>query len=142
MITCRIATEFSETPGPRYCRQGPDSGEEFYHRILNKEFAEVYQKDDYLILDLDNTNGYMSSFLDEAIGNLVYDFGEEVVMKRLSFISDEEPGWIKVIKQKIIPEWQEHRNKKQEPTITSAKHKEWYRLDNKTLKSKIWIEYK
>ena len=30
----KVLSDFSMSPGPRYCKQGPDSGEEFYHKVL------------------------------------------------------------------------------------------------------------
>lgn len=71
-------TSFSQSPGPRYCEQGEDSGEEFYHKVLNTAFVEALGKKIHLEIILDGADGYASSFLDEAIGNLVFDFGESV----------------------------------------------------------------
>lgn len=136
----KVLSDFSTSPGPRYCRQGPDSGEEFYHRLLNKNFKEVYLQDKLLVLDLDGTDGYMSSFLDEAIGNLVYDFGGEIVKKRLKIISNEEPVWKKLIEEKVIPEWEQHRVNYEEPLKTSRKdHNAWYRLIDGELLEDVWI---
>ena len=39
-MTISILSDFNESPGPRYCKQGKASGEEFYHKILNSKFAE------------------------------------------------------------------------------------------------------
>lgn len=39
----KVLSDFSMSPGPRYCKQGPDSGEEFYHKVLNRRFAEAYK---------------------------------------------------------------------------------------------------
>ena len=117
MSEIKILTQFCESPGPRYCRQGKWSGEQFYHEILNQSFGEAYQNGDKLILDLDGTDGYMSSFLDEAIGNLVYDFGMQVVKDNLIVISREEPVWKKVIENEVLPEW----NKYKEEYINNVK---------------------
>ena len=32
---------YSLDPGPRYVRQGEDSGEDYYHKVLNHEFYEA-----------------------------------------------------------------------------------------------------
>lgn len=39
----------------------------------------MHSKDLMLLVDLDGTSGYPSSFLDEAFGELVYDFSLEEV---------------------------------------------------------------
>ena len=36
-IEIKILTQFCESPGPRYCRQGKWSGEQFYHEILKNQ---------------------------------------------------------------------------------------------------------
>ena len=136
----KVLTDFSMSPGPRYCKQGPDSGEDFYHKVLNHKFAEAYKKSVTLVLDLDGTDGYMSSFLDEAIGNLVYDFGEHTVKDYLQIISNEETVWLKLINDEVIPEWAKHRKNNEEPLKTSKKdHPAWYRLVNDKLEEHIWL---
>ena len=66
--------DFSEYPGLRHCSISDDSGEEFYHEILNYKFKECFERDETLIVNIDYTAGYAPSFLDEAFGNLVFDF--------------------------------------------------------------------
>ena len=73
--------DYSMSPGPRYCNQGDDSGEDFYHVQLNSAFAKAYSSSKQLLIDLDGPDGYASSFLDEAFGNLIYDFSQELVSK-------------------------------------------------------------
>lgn len=139
MITINISTDFSDCPGPRYFIQGDFSGEQFYHTLLNEKFANCIQQNTDLLLNLDDTNGYMSSFLDEAIGNLVYDFGGKEVSTRLKLVSNEEPSWISLIRDRVIPEWTENLKKGKEP-IKTKDHKEWYRLiDNKLVRQK-WVQ--
>lgn len=140
MATVKVLSDFSESPGPRYCKQGPDSGEQFYHDILNGKFSNAFQKNEILTLDLDGTDGYMSSFIDEAIGNLVYDFGAKVVSHYLQVISNEETVWLKLIKSQIIPEWEQHRIRNEEPKKTSPhNHPAWIRLVNGRLEKRVWI---
>ena len=79
-----IATDYSIVTGLRHCDVSECSGEDFYHKKLNQAFAEAYQKKDKLTLVLDGVlGGYTPSFLDEAIGNLVYDFGLKTVKQYL-----------------------------------------------------------
>lgn len=101
--------DFTEYPGPRYIEQGPDSGELFYEEILKPHFEKIREKTTneicILRVNLDNTAGYASSFLDEAFGNLAYDYGQEFVINHLDIISTQEPDWIDIIKNQTIPEW-------------------------------------
>ena len=64
--TIVIARDFSDTPGGRYQKFGPASGEAFrdelVKHLVNGEAIEVV---------LDGTEGYGSSFLEEAFGGLV-----------------------------------------------------------------------
>lgn len=106
--------DFTEYPGPRYKEQGPHSGELFYEEILkpNFEIIQKRSKDNVhmiLQINLDNTAGYASSFLDEAFGNLAYDYGKQFVIAHLDIISNEEPDWIDIIKNQTIQEWDDKR---------------------------------
>ncbi|MDR2684960.1 MAG: STAS-like domain-containing protein, partial [Prevotellaceae bacterium] len=85
----------------------------------------------------DNTAGYASSFLDEAFGNLVYDFTSEIVKNNVEIISIQEPHWKDMIENQTYKQWEERRKKSESPKVTSN-HKEWYRLENNNLVSKIW----
>lgn len=67
MKIIKIATDFSEFPVGRFYSDGPDSGERFRDEILEPallggESATVF---------LSGTEGYGSSFLDEAFGGIV-----------------------------------------------------------------------
>lgn len=109
--------DFSEYPGPRYNSQGPDSGELFYVDKLNPLFSECVQNGDTLSVNLDGTAGFASSFLDEAFGQLTYDFGAELVLKIL-FQSDDEPEWPTMIREETIPQWEKRRQAHQVPHAT------------------------
>lgn len=61
--------EFSEFPGPRYERLGPNSGEKFRELVLLPALLAEHQED--VIVNLDGTAGYGSSFLEEAFGGLI-----------------------------------------------------------------------
>lgn len=141
MAEVKVLTQFSEFPGPRYCKQGSYSGEAFYHKVLNEAFADALENHEKLILDLDGTDGYMSSFIDEAVGNLVFDFGVELVKDNLIVISKEEKIWIDLVKQKVIPEWGENKENGIFPKKTFKKdHPAWYRLVAGKLEKKVWIQ--
>ena len=99
--TIKIATDFSPYPGARYYKDGPFSGEEFYDKILKGKFAEALAHNTKLTVDLDGTEGYATSFLDEAFTRLTKDFGTQKVLQNLILISQEEPDWIDEIKSYI-----------------------------------------
>lgn len=104
-----IAKEFSEYPGPRYIQQGESSGEEFYVNLLNPTFAECLNESKQLELNLDSSAGYATSFLDEALGELVFDFSEKVVREKLVIKSEEEPEWISFMETETYPQWEKRR---------------------------------
>lgn len=62
-----IAAEFSKTPGGRYRTDGPASGEEFRESVL----IPALRENATIVIELDGTRGYPSSFLEEAFGGLV-----------------------------------------------------------------------
>ena len=58
---------------------------------------ETKETDDSIIINLDGTAGYATSFLDEAFGGLSRAHGKDLVIKKISFISFEEPYLIEEI---------------------------------------------
>lgn len=131
--------DYSQSPGPRYCSQGDDSGEDFYHEKLNALFAEAFKNQSVLVVTLDGADGYASSFLDEAFGNLVYDFGAEIVKKYLKIISNDEDIWSTMIFEETLPEWEKRRKNKEHAKITQT-HDAWFRVVNGELKKENWIK--
>ena len=124
-----IATEFSIVTGLRHSSKSEKSGEEFYHVLLNKRFSEALQAKEVLELNLDGTlDSYAPSFLDESLGNLVYDFTLAVVMKHLKLFSERNPSWIKMILEETYPQWEERRKQK-DPRKITVQHSDWYHLD-------------
>lgn len=124
--------EFTEYPGLRHCSISDDSGEEFYHTILNEAFKEAYENNEKIVVNLDYTAGYAPSFLDEAFGNLIYDFGITAVKKILKIISEQEPDLKEMIIEETYNQWQERRETEDEPKKTSE-HGSWYKLIDKEL---------
>jgi hypothetical protein len=135
-----VISDYSTSPGPRYCYQGDDSGEDFYHKVLNEKFKEAFESDKTLTVNLDGPDGYASSFLDEAFGNLVFDFGLKNVQNRVKIISNEEPEWIEMIEQETYEQWEQRRNEKKSPKKT-IEHKEWWRYNftNNSTERQRWI---
>ncbi|WP_292375057.1 STAS-like domain-containing protein [Mesorhizobium sp.] len=66
-MTINILQEFSKTPGGRYYTDGPASGQKFREEFLLPALAA----NDRVIVEMDGTRGYPSSFLEEAFGGLV-----------------------------------------------------------------------
>jgi hypothetical protein len=86
-----IALDFSRTPGPRFIDQGPFSGEKFRKDFLEKTI-NLYSK---VVVNLDGTAGYGSSFLDEAFGGLIRHriIKKEDLLKKLEIISTEDESY-------------------------------------------------
>lgn len=80
-----IAKDYSETPAGRYCSDGNFSGERFreeflYPALLNNEHVEV---------NLNETLGLGSSFLEEAFGGLIREKGMSLdeIKRKLEIVS-------------------------------------------------------
>lgn len=88
IIEFSIAKEFSETPGGRYWKDfSPFSGEEFYKTKLLPLFLKAKKENKQIVIDLNGTYGYASSFLDESFGKLVRVYGITETKNILSFKS-------------------------------------------------------
>ena len=97
-IEINIALDFSETPGARYKTDGDFSGQDFFENILEPKFLSIKENGKKIIVNLDNTAGYATSFLDEAFGGLARKYGKDIVLNKIEFISIEEPYLIEEIK--------------------------------------------
>ncbi|HEX3666176.1 MAG TPA: STAS-like domain-containing protein [Rhizomicrobium sp.] len=85
-----IDRDFSHCPGGRYRAHGEKSGEEFRDEFL----APSLKQNDRVEVVLDGTEGYASSFLEEAFGGLVrvVGFAKSELGRRLS-IRAEDPAF-------------------------------------------------
>ena len=82
MPTINIASQFSRYPAGRFVSDGPFSGEYFRDNLL----IPALDGGEKVILQMDGTRGYGSSFLEEAFGGLVRKgYKPEALMKRLEF---------------------------------------------------------
>jgi hypothetical protein len=90
MTEISIAECFSLVPAGRYTSDGPFSGQVFRESILLPALSQY----ELVRIDLDGTEGYGSSFLEEAFGGLVriHGFRYAELKKRLTFKSDEDPS--------------------------------------------------
>lgn len=84
--------DFSKTPGSRYWDEGTKahSGEEFREDFLEPIFKKVLQTCDTILINLDGTIGYGTSWLEEVFGGLARIYGKEKVLEKLNFQSFEE----------------------------------------------------
>jgi len=80
-----IASEFSRHPAGRYKTDGEFSGEVCRKKIL----VPALKRPERVIIELDGTRGYGSSFLEEAFGGLVREesFSETDLKNKIVFRS-------------------------------------------------------
>jgi len=86
-----IASDFSTTPGARYREDGEFSGQEFLEKLLQPEFEKAVNGEYILKVDLDGVWGYPSSFVSGSFGKLSLEKGADLVLKYITFKSDENP---------------------------------------------------
>ncbi|MEG1225836.1 MAG: STAS-like domain-containing protein [Hafnia sp.] len=101
----KIADKFPY-PGSRYKRLGPQSGEEFkdyLYKSLERAYGKEFNKNlEFIILiDLDGTQGYGSSFLEEGFGGLIRAGVPYKLVKSLKIKTEEEPELYEEIQEYI-----------------------------------------
>ncbi len=101
-VTVVNARDFSDTPGPRHISEGEFSGEKFRKEVLLPAFRKVEAEDGELHVDLDGTEGYATSFLEEAFGGLAREVGSAELLARLTIKSDDEPYLREQVKGYIV----------------------------------------
>lgn len=103
-LTLIIAKEYTKTPGPRNEREGSFSGEVFRKDILSPKLNSAIGMNKALLVDLDGTAGYGTSFLEEAFGGLIRNEGLTLqqVKKYLVLKSEEEPYLIEDINNYLV----------------------------------------
>lgn len=139
MKTYLVSRDYFPVTGLRYCNRSDHSGEDFYHKKLNTWFADAFLNEEIINVVLDGgEDGYGPSFLDEAFGNLVYDFTLEVVSRWLQIDSSGDSEWGEGIKNETFPAWEENRKKNVAP-VKTEEHDAWFKLINGKLESKVWI---
>lgn len=88
-ISIIIRAEFSDSPGARYRKDGPHSGQEFFEKLLKPRFDKAVEQKVQLEIDLDGVWGYPSSFVSGSFGKLSLEKGADLVLKTIEFISKE-----------------------------------------------------
>jgi hypothetical protein len=101
IIKIIISKDLSPTPGPRKKSEGDFSGQFFRETILEPAFEEAKKNNKKIIINLDGTLGYGTSFLEEVFGGLQRKYSKEDVMEYIEIISKEEPYLIDDIKQYV-----------------------------------------
>lgn len=72
---------------------GADDGIKFRELILIPIYDSLL-KHEVLCVDFDGGFGYPTSFLKEAFGGLSKIYGKKALLKKLTFVSQDEPGLI------------------------------------------------
>ena len=92
MTNLKVSKEFTSTPGPRYRKEGTFSGQQFREDFLLDAIRKAIESDEILVVDLDGTAGYGTSFLEEAFGGLIRENNLElsVIDSHFEIISTEE----------------------------------------------------
>ncbi|MCK9335076.1 MAG: STAS-like domain-containing protein [Candidatus Cloacimonetes bacterium] len=99
-LEIKVASDFTLSPGPRYISEGLHSGEAFREEVLKHKIALAIKNNWKLVIDLDNTSGYGTSFLEEAFGGLIRHNGFNIsdILAHLEIISVEEDYLVDDIK--------------------------------------------
>lgn len=120
-ISISVKDDFNRRPGLRTHTITPgNSGEDFYHKVLNAKFYEAYSQGGKLTVNLDDTAGYPPSFIDESFGRLTYDFGADIVKSTLIIISNDEEIWKSTIFDSVLSKWQKRRTNNEYPKMSEG----------------------
>lgn len=93
-LVINIAKDFSESPGGRSKKVGEFSAEEFLEKYL-QQIKDAILENKKVELELDGTEGYRSSFLEEVFGKLSLTLGKDkikddiIIGTRNKFLHDE-----------------------------------------------------
>jgi len=97
MKRINIAKEFSRYPAGRYSGDGPYCGEDFRDKFLKHSMSSNEQ----IVIELDGTRGYGSSFLEEAFGGLVrIGYSPKIINELITFEASDD-SLIEEIKEYI-----------------------------------------
>ncbi len=85
--TINIGKTFNRFPAGRTEKDGIGSGEEFRKKVLSTALGDY----EVLNIEMDDTLGYGSSFLEEAFGGLVRDgFSASDLRRRIRILSEDD----------------------------------------------------
>jgi hypothetical protein len=108
MVNVSVAKDFTKVPWARYYSDWPFSWEEFYEEVLKIKYIESIEEWTKLMIDLDGTLWYPSSFPSEAFGRLYVNYWEEKIWDKIEIKSDENPFLIDIIRKEVI----QYKNRK------------------------------
>lgn len=97
LVTYQFATQYTRYPGGRLRKHGPYSGEAFREDVL----WPLLQGKAKIHIDLSNTYGFGSSFLDESFGEIGKRLGVATCKQRLLFSSNDDPSLVDLVWAKI-----------------------------------------
>lgn len=101
-IIIKIAEDYTKTPGVREEIEGDFPGEEFLEKILLPKFDEAITSKKRLFIDLDDTAGYATSFLEAAFGGLARHYkNHKIILENIDFKSDDDPFLVDDIQEYI-----------------------------------------
>lgn len=102
-LTINIAKDFSPIPGARYPIEGDYSGQEFRQSLLSPKLKQAIEDNALLVIDLDGTLGYGTSFLEEAFGGLIRTdkFKLEDIKKHIKILCNDDVSYIDEIETYI-----------------------------------------
>lgn len=91
-----VAKEFSSTPGFRTKEEGPFPAVDFRDNLLYPRLKDAIENNDILMVDLDGSAGYGTSFLEEAFGGLIREckLSYQDIKAHLQLKSDDDPSYI------------------------------------------------
>lgn len=106
----KIAKDFYDAPAGRF----PEDGDYHGQRFRTEHLLPALEAGDDILVDMDGTDGYGSSFLEEAFGGLVRLCGytSEQLHKRITLKSDEDESFIEEVWDYIDSARPENRAKK------------------------------
>jgi hypothetical protein len=112
-VLLKLAEKFSRTPGPRYASEGNHSGEQFRNEVLFPAYESAVAVGNVLVVILDGTCGYGTSFLEEAFGGLIRENGIPLSKLNASMriVSEEEPDLLDEVSE-YMDEAESQRDKK------------------------------
>lgn len=100
-----IAKDFSDVPAGRYLADGDFTGQKFREDYLVPALKEA-DKNHPVVVDINDVEGYGSSFLEEAFGGLVREacYSKDDLDEKLKIIASGEYVFFKEVIQLHIKE--------------------------------------
>lgn len=98
-----IKSEFGDTPGSRYKKDGDHSGEAFLEEFLEPRFLKAKEGGYILEIRLDGLWGSPSSFISGSFGLLSIKYKKEVVLKHIKLASTNNIRYQKYLSEITNP---------------------------------------